>query len=498
MPNLSKSRFISGAQCEKKLFFDLNRKDLKPPVSSQQQALFNTGHAVGFLAQQVLQGGLDATSDMNGNWSLAIDRTKTWLHEGKKTIYEAAFSIPNGFAALDILHHQNGERWAIEVKSSTSVKQYHLTDAAYQYFVMQTAGFQPDRFFLMHINKQYVRSGDIIPSELFHLEDITALVLEKQAWVKATHQQLIQMLEQGAEPQINIGPHCNSPFACDYQHHCWKHLPESNVFDLYSPRGKDWELHNAGILSLDDIPIDFPLNHRQQLQVQGAKHQQSFMDDASIRDFLAPFEAPLHFFDFETLNPTIPLFDGTRPFQQIPFQYSLHVTDIQGNIQQHFEFLPDPSAFKSGLSMAYDPRYQLIQQLKSNIAPSGSIVAYHASFEISRLKELAASFPDEAAYLQSLIDRFVDLLIPFKNAWYYLPEMGGSASIKSVLPAIDPQFSYADLKVNNGGDASSIYLAAINGAFQEEWSLTREALLRYCERDSEGMVVVYRALKERI
>ena len=198
------------------------------------------------------------------------------------------------------------------------------------------------------------------------------------------------------------------------------------------------------------------------------------------------------------INPTIPVLDGTRPFQQIPFQYSLHVTDIQGAIQKHFEFLPDPSAYKPGLSKVDDPRYQLIQQLKSDIGPTGSIVAYNASFEISRLKELAENFPDEAAYLQSLIDRFVDLLIPFKKAWYYLPEMGGSASIKSVLPAIDPQFSYADLKVNNGGDASSIYLAAINGVFHEDWSLTREALLRYCERDSEGMVVVYRALKERI
>jgi len=147
------------------------------------------------------------------------------------------------------------------------------------------------------------------------------------------------------------------------------------------------------------------------------------------------------------------------------------------------------------LNETADPRYQLIQQLKTDIGPTGSIVAYNASFEISRLKELALSFPQEADYLQSLIDRFVDLLIPFKKAWYYLPEMGGSASIKSVLPAIDPQFSYKDLKVNNGGDASNIYLAAIKGVFKEEWNITREALLRYCERDSEGMVMVYNALR---
>lgn len=495
MPNLSKSRFVSGVQCGKKLYFDINRTDLKLPTSSQQQALFDSGHVIGLFAQQVFPDGLDATGEMNGKWSLAIDRTKTWLQEGQKTIYEAAFSIANGFAALDILHHQNSERWAIEVKSSTSVKEYHLTDAAYQYYVLRAAGFPPNRFYLMHINNTYVRNGAIVPEQLFHLEEITSQVLEMQEWVQSKHQELLEMLSQGEEPQVAIGKQCLSPFVCDYQHHCWKHLPENNVFELYSPRGKDWELHDAGILSLNEIPIDFPLSHRQQMQVHGAKYQQSFIDDASIQDFLTLFEAPLHFFDFETINPSIPVLDGTRPFQQIPFQYSLHVTDIHGNIQNHFEFLPHPSAFKSGLNETADPRYQLIQQLKSDIGPTGSIVAYNASFEISRLKELALSFPHEADYLQSLIDRFVDLLIPFKKAWYYLPEMGGSASIKSVLPAIDPQFSYKDLKVNNGGDASNIYLAAINGVFKEEWNTTREALLRYCERDSEGMVVVYRALR---
>jgi hypothetical protein len=495
MPNLSKSRFVSGAQCEKKLFFDVNRKDLKPPVSTQKQALFDAGHAIGFLAQQMFQGGLDATIEMNGKWSLAIDRTKSWIQKGQQTIYEAAFSIPNGFAALDILHNQNGERWAIEVKSSTSVKEYHLNDAAFQYFVMNNAGFNPDRFFLMHINKQYVRNGNIDVQNLFHLEEITQQVLERQSWVSATHQRLVQMLVIGSEPQVAIGKHCSEPFSCDYQHHCWKHLPDNNVFNLYSPSGKDWQLYGAGVLAIDDIPVEFPLNPRQQLQVEGAKFQQSYFDKQAINEFVSQFIAPLHFFDFETINPVLPVLDGTRPFQQIPFQYSLHVSDINGNIQDHFEFLPDPSAFKIGLSLEEDPRYQLIQQLKSNIAQTGSIVAYNASFEIGRLKDLAASFPQEEAFLQSLIDRFVDLLIPFKKAWFYLPEMGGSASIKSVLPAIDPQFSYADLKVNNGGDASSIYLAGINGLFQEEWTSTREALLRYCERDSEGMVVVYRALK---
>ncbi|MFM7667296.1 MAG: DUF2779 domain-containing protein, partial [Bacteroidota bacterium] len=195
MPTLSKSRFVSGNQCEKKLYFDLFRKDLKPEITEEQQALFNTGHHFGELAQRVFPEGIDATLDMNGNWSLAIERTKQWISEGIKTIYEATFSIPGGFAALDILHHENGERWAIEVKSSTSVKEYHLTDASFQYYVMKEAGFPPDKVFLMHINNKYVKEGAIDPTKLFHLEDITEKVIGNQEFVRLKHASLIQLLE---------------------------------------------------------------------------------------------------------------------------------------------------------------------------------------------------------------------------------------------------------------------------------------------------------------
>lgn len=200
------------------------------------------------------------------------------------------------------------------------------------------------------------------------------------------------------------------------------------------------------------------------------------------------------FFDFETIFPSIPVLNGTRPFQQIPFQYSLHVIPEQDRVALHKEFLAQPSDFND--STTIDPRKQLIEQLKADIGPSGSIVAYNASFEIGILKELAVAFPEDEEFLNQLIGRFVDLLVPFRNAWYYLPEMGGSASIKSVLPAIAPDFSYSDLEIGNGNDASNIFHAMIKTQFTGDEAKTREALKKYCERDTYGMIVLWKELNK--
>jgi hypothetical protein len=495
---LSKSRFVSGTQCEKKLYFDFFRKDLKPEVTPQQQALFDTGHIIGELAQLVFPGGRDASPENYSDFSASLANTRNWISEGVLTIYEAAFSHDGGFAALDILHHTGGERWAIEVKSSTSVQEYHITDASYQYWVMKQAGYAPDRIFLMHINNKYIKQGAIDPKALFHLEEITGKVLANLNWVANKKGELAGMLNLGSEPFIEIGKHCKSPFACEYMHHCWSRIPENSVFQLSNAKGKEWKLYDQRILSMEEIPDNFKLSHRQQMQVNGAKYDTKHIDVTKIEDFFKKFEYPLYFFDYETISPAIPVLNGTSPFNQVPFQYSLHITDETGNITSHLEFLAKPDEFADVNSIEDDPRYKLVAQMKHDIGDSGSIVAYNAPFEISRIKDLAVAFPGEKEFLESLIGRFVDLIIPFKKAWYYLPEMGATASIKSVLPAIAPEFSYKDLEVSNGGMASSIFLAMVNGVYEGNEAETRKNLLKYCERDTEGMVIIYRHLKEMI
>lgn len=490
---LSKSRFLSGSQCEKKLFFDVYRKDLKPEITAAKQAIFDAGHAIGALAQKLYPGGRDANEEINGDLGIAINRTKQWLAEGVQTIYEATFSTPGGFAALDILHHQNGERWAIEVKSSGSVKDYYITDASFQYFVMKQAGYAPDKVFLMYIDKSFTKNGEIEPESLFKLEDITQEVLDNQNAVEKKQALLLSVLAAKEEPTCRIGKHCKEPFECDYKHYCWNHLPENNILEVFKAGDKGWNLYDQGIHSIHDTPENYFQNERQLVQIEGIRQNKVQLDQDSIKEFLSSFTAPLYFFDFETINPTLPILDGTSPFQQVPFQYSLHITDIEGAIIEHREFLAEPSHFSTPNSP--DPRRALLEQLKKDIPSKGTIIAYYSSFEISRLKELAEAFPEESEFIESLIERVKDLLVPFKEGWYFAPSMGGSNSIKSVLPAIDPDYSYKDLEISNGSDASNIFLAMALNSFTGEQESTRKDLLEYCKRDSEGMVVIYRHLK---
>lgn len=492
MKSISKSRFVSGIQCSKKIYFEYFRKDLKLPVSAATQQIFDLGHSVGALAQNSFPHGKDATPENFSDFSNSITQTKQWIADQTETIYEATFATENTLVMLDILHRKDDEIWAIEVKSSTSVKDYHYTDAAFQYYVMTKSGYVPDQFFLMHINNQYVKNGEIT-SELFHLENITNDIVKMQPWVEENFENLLKVLTVAEEPIVEIGSHCSSPFACEFSHHCWKHVPKNSVFELTRAGNKSWQLYDEGILKMADIPNDYPLTFSQQLQVNGIKSNESYADFNAIRNFLNTWESPLHFFDFETIFAAIPVLDGTRPYQQIPFQYSLHILDDEEAIT-HKEFLADPRDF---LNATIDPRKKMIDQMKLDFQEKGSIVTYNQSFEIGRLKELAKEFPEDADFLFGLISRIVDLLVVFRSRWLYLPEMGNSASIKSVLPAIAPEFSYNDLEISDGGIASTLFHASIFDSTQNTLEL-RKNLLSYCERDTYGMVVIYDYLKNEL
>jgi hypothetical protein len=489
---ISKSRFVSGAQCEKKLYFDLFRKELKPPVSAQQQALFNTGHEIGHLAQQVFPGGIDLSPETYYDFSDAIDQTREAITKGQQTIYEAAFYHDEVLAALDILHHTNGERWAIEVKSSTAVKEYHLQDAALQYWVMAQSGFTPDKFFLMHINNEYVKQGPIDPKALFTLSDITAEVKEKQAWV-AEQLPILKSLQANTEPDIPIGKHCDAPFECDYKHHCWKHIPsKDSVFDLKNARGREWDLYATGVVHLADVPDGYNLTPSQQLHIDGVKYEKVNIDEENIASFMEGLTYPIQYFDFETINSAIPILDGTKPFQQVPFQYSLHRVHAPGEPAEHTAFLANPLDFteKGGA----DPLKSLINQLKTDFQHEGTILAYNATFEKTVLKALATAYPEDADFIHLLTERFVDLMDVFQKGWYVTPAMQGSYSIKYVLPALFPELSYDNLAIGNGADASNTFLSMILGSFTGNETLTRKQLLAYCEQDTYAMVLLHKEL----
>ena len=319
---LSKSRFVSGVQCSKKLFLDLNRKDLKPAITASQQAIFDQGHAIGKMAQERYPNGMDLTSQTHYDYADAIDNTIVEMQKKTSTLYEAAFYYDEVLSVLDILQHDaNGDIHAIEVKSSSKIENYYITDAALQYWVMANAGHAPKRFSLLQINTSYVKNGTINLNDFFKLTDITDLVIQKQAWVSENIEVLKSIIRIGLEPIQAIGRHCNNPFVCDFKTHCWGNLLDKDkVFNLSNGRDKIWTLYNDSILNLVDIPDNFELSHRQSCQVNGQLTGATHIDSPRIHQFLNKAVYPLHFFDFETVNSAVPVLDRTSPFEQVGFQ----------------------------------------------------------------------------------------------------------------------------------------------------------------------------------
>jgi hypothetical protein len=484
---LSKSTYMRGRQCPKALWLYKHHRELVPPVDPARQAIYDTGTEVGLLAHQLFPGGVDCTPENARDFGPAITATQQAIAAGATVIYEAAFLHEEVLAALDILV-KDADGWkAYEVKSSSSAKEYQWHDAALQAHVIEGCGIELVDVSIVHLNSTYVRQGPIDVRQLFTITSVKDLVDRERQDVPARIAALKEVLLQAGEPVMDIGPQCSSPFDCDFLAHCWAHVPpEGSVFQLARAMGRDWALYRQGILLLKDVPGNVPLTPTQRIQVEGARHGRPTIERKALRRWLDGLRYPLHHLDFETFMPAVPLYDGTRPFQQLPFQYSLHIQHTPGSAPEHHEFLAD------GLC---DPRSAFVERLLADIGPEGDILAYNATFEVQRLQELARDRPRYAASLQALIARVKDLHTPFKAGWYTAPAMNGRTSIKVVLPALVPHLRYADLVVQDGGTASSRFAQLAMGSYTGDVAQLRADLLAYCALDTRAMVEVLAVLE---
>ncbi|MCB0771610.1 MAG: DUF2779 domain-containing protein [Flavobacteriales bacterium] len=477
---------MRGHQCPKSLWLYKHRPELRPAVSVAQQAIFDTGTAVGLLAQQRFPGGVDCTPEHHYDYGPALAATQQALADGAAVIYEAAFQHDGVLAALDILLREPDGWVAIEVKSSTRAKEQFVADAALQYHVITASGLPLKAMQVMVIDTSYVRQGPLDAQRLFKLEDVTEAVLRLQAAVVERIAALKSVVAAAVVPAVGIGPHCDSPYTCEFKAHCWAHVPaQGSVLELTNARGKDWELYERGIMRMADIPADEPLLSSQQRQVNGWRTGEGLLDHEALGSWLAGLRYPLHHFDFETIMPALPLYDGTHPYQQLPFQYSLHIQSTRGAEPVHREHLGDGRS---------DPREALVQQLLQDIGPEGDILAYNAAFERSCLKGLARALPQHAPALLALVERIKDLEHPFKRGWHYVPAMNGRSSIKAVLPALVPEMNYADLEVQEGMTASRHFESLLSGSYTGDVEQLRRDLLAYCRMDTLAMVKVLERL----
>ncbi|MEQ2007759.1 MAG: DUF2779 domain-containing protein [Limisphaerales bacterium] len=483
---LSKSTYVQGLQCQKLLWFRYNAKDQLEAPGAQTQAIFEQGHEVGDWAKRRFPDGLEIARG-TADFDEVCSETRRQLAV-RKPLFEPAFRAAGGYARIDILNPVAEDAWdIIEVKSSTSVKDVYLQDVAFQAHVCTAAGLTIRRCYVLHINSSYVRQGDVDPHRLFTQVDVTRQVFALSAQIEDRISGFARVIGAAEHPVVNIGPHCNSPYECPLTHVCWSFLPEHNVTTLYRGTKKAFQLLAQGVTAIADIPATTSLSKVQRIQQSAILANQAQTEPAQVRAFLGRLEYPLHYLDFETMGSAVPLFDGSRPFEQLPFQFSLHVVRQPGAEPEHHSFLAEGRG---------DPRPRFMASLAERIGPTGSIIAYNAPFERGVLAACARKLPHHAAWVQSLQSRIVDLLEPFRKFHCYHPAQHGSASIKAVLPAFTGK-DYSELAIGEGGTASLEFVrVTFSEVSAEERARVRKHLEEYCQLDTLAMVWLADKLRE--
>ncbi len=497
--NLSKSRYVAFRQCPKLLWLSINKPEEAAEADELRMA---AGIAVGNLAKGYFGAYKEATvTKADGCLDIPsmIERTKTLMADASiDTICEAAFLTNGCYCAVDLLHREK-EGWAIyEVKSSSGddtkdPDEVYIMDIAYQRFVLEQCGVKITGTYLMRLDRNYVLQGDLDTKALFYIDDVKNSVSTEYPKVAPNCAKAKGILSLTSEPDKDLHEGCNAPYECAFKAYCMKahNVPSPSVFDLYRMSWKKaLEMYQNGKVSFESLRNEKAINEHQRMQIERTLKNVDFIDKDTIRAFLATLKYPIYQLDFETVQPAIPVYQDTHPYQQVPTQYSLHIQPSAFGECEHLEFLAD--------ARSENPMREVAEQLCHDIPTNVMVMAYNASFEKGRIKEMAEAFPDLRNHLMAIYENVVDLLVPFRNWAYYRPAMNGSFSIKKVLPALfpdDPTLDYHNLSgcVHNGGEAMDIF-PKMRDMEGQELADTRESLLRYCELDTWSMVVVLRKL----
>ena len=475
---LTKSKYLNGLQCHKRFWYEKNHPERKSSLSRAQHRTFNQGKEVGERARDLFPKGI-LISTINPVKS--AEQTQIAIRNGASCIFEASFVFENTWVRCDILQ-KDGDSWnLIEVKMSTSVKEEHLPDLAIQKYVLTACGIPISKTQLMYVNNECTYP-DL--SDLFITEEATERVDSLMGSVPSDIEAFKAILDAGNEPDVKIGKRCDDPYPCPFKAYCWEAVPEKSIFTI--PR-LSWQkkdvLIEAGIFQMRELPADFSLTDNQQTYVDYVFHGQPEIDTEAVRARLSDLEYPIHFFDFETDNPPVPKFQGLRPYQQFPFQYSCHTWQSDGTVTHH-EYLHTDTT---------DPRLPLIKSLLDDISDTGSVVVYSASFERNVLESLADFFPEYAVHLRSIQARLWDQLVIFRNHYKH-PDFEGSNSLKSVLPVLVPSLRYDDLDVQDGREAQAVWNLMLNSTSEKEKNDMIRELKAYCTLDTLAMVEIHRVL----
>jgi hypothetical protein len=486
---LSKSKFVAGCQCLKRLYLQVHQPKLAAEPDGAAGAIIEQGREVGMLARQMFPGGVEVRSD--GGLGQAIRTSKELISNPEiPAIFEGAFEHEGIIVKTDVLQRRKEDLWRlVEVKSASDLKDQYVPDVAIQSYVLSGSGLKLASFWVAHINRAYVLKGTTVdPRQLFSFRNLTDRARNFQPELILRLRSQFNVLALPEAPEVPTGRHCTNPVVCEFFNHC--NTPKPHDYIGYLPRlhaSAMEKLEEMGVQSIEDIPADFELSEIQRRACTAIQTGQPWFS-LDLQRELESLKFPLYFMDFETINRAIPRFSGMRPYDQLPFQWSLHVQRQPGSASEHYEFLATDSD---------DPRTPFISSLSEALGDGdGSIMVYNEQFESERLWELASWLPAYTDRIRGIQRRLWDLL-PVVRKHVYHPAFGGSFSLKAVLPALVPDMTYEGMAVPDGQAAGLAWEALVSGTCSDaERQQKRKALLDYCGQDTLALVRLLESLRQ--
>ena len=488
---LSKSEYMMYLKHPAWVWIKKHDKKKLPEIDANQQAMFDAGHDFEQYAEALFEDGAKLGFDSYDEYLSLPSRTQQAINSNTPTIFQGRIESENNTFIFDILDRVSSDEFDLyEIKSSTKVKEDHYYDLAFQLYVAQSAGLKIRSIYVIHVNNNYVRSGPVKPEAITVTEEVSEQVRSMQSETENNIAAAWQCIRQTDMPDPSPR-HAGLNSFRDYMevYSNIKDIPHNSIYNLY---GLDPELcahlEDAGVESISEIPENLKLKPKQQWQVSAVKADEPIVKANKIESFLNSLDYPLYFLDYETLADVVPPFDGLKPYQQLPFQYSLHILNSPDSDVEHYEYLHADQS---------NPAEPLVQQLIKELGEKGSILTWSKRFEQGCNELMAKLLPQHKEALDAINTRILDLMDPFAYGWYIDAEFRGSASIKSVLPVLAPDLSYKDLDVQEGGSAQRLWMDAI---LRDNYSGDRDelmdSLLEYCKLDTLAMVRIFEFLSK--
>ena len=544
-PLLSKNQFLKGRRCPNLLWYSIHQPDQIAQPSIISKAKVRQGRMVAHVAQDLFPNGyrfqrtLQAEDVSNSNRagkfynlhdpdlpkdirdklnpSNGIPLLEVPITDGKSCMFadilvpvESSNQPKSSQSDSSPSESSQEQRWdLVEIKSAIGLKREHYADVAYQSVILKNAGFSIRNYYIYYINNNYVRGKKVNLKRLFKREKVNLKIQKLTPRIEediASYQRILTLTEPPRQsagkpeqdenrsreinlPEKVLNRHCQKPVYCPLQPVCWPDLKHADILNLHRGRQLAMELMEKGFHSLSELTDTSMLSEHQRIQYQCEKNQEEHLNVEEIRKFLKQLRYPLYYLDLEAFQSIVPLYENTKAFDQIPFQFSLHIQQTEGGPVEHTSFLHRSDQ---------DPRAPFLHALVENIGPDGTILAYNAEFEMQRFDFVSKQVPEHRKWAQQAITRFIDLYQPFRNFHYYHYNQNGSVSMKNVLLAMTGK-SYGDMTIKDGLTASQEYSRITFGEVsEEEKDRVRQQLLDYCNLDTEAMVEIIRTLQEKV